>query len=155
MIPFSHAPARARGAVLVVSLVMLVVLTLLGVSVMNMTRLEERMASNSQELVQAFQSAETGLSQAYDNSAVWNPSTITTVDDTSIPTELPGDIARNGTAAYQVEFLTATGPPPGYDVTQFQTANFDFRSAGTAQSGFTAVLHGGGFRVFRNAGFQP
>lgn len=155
MMPFCQAPKRARGAVLVVSLVLLVVLTLLGVSVMNMTRLEERMASNSQELAQALQSAETGLEQAYANHEGWNLSTITTVDDTTIPTELPADIARNGTAAYQVEFLTATGPPPGYDVTQFQTANFDFRSVGTAQSGFTAVLHGGGFRVFRNAGFLP
>lgn len=155
MTPFNRGPARARGAVLVVSLVLLVVLTLLGVSVMNMTRLEERMASNSQELVQAFQSAETGLSQAYDNNTVWNPATITTVDDTDIPTELPEDIARNGTAAYQVEFLTATGPPPGYDVAQFQTANFDFRAVGTAQSGFTSVLHSGGFRVFRNTGFLP
>lgn len=141
MTAFTHAPARARGAVLVVSLVLLVVLTLLGVSVMNMTRLEERMASNSQESVRAFQGAETGLSQAYDNANVWNPSVITAED--------------TGTAEYQVEFLTATGPPPGYDVTQFQTANFDFRSVAETDSGFTAVLHGGGFRVFRNAGFLP
>jgi Tfp pilus assembly protein PilX len=155
MTPFMHAPAHARGAVLVVSLVLLVVLTLLGVSVMNMTRLEERMASNSQELMQAFQSAETGLSQAYANSAVWNPAVPTDVADTDIPTELPAGIARNGTSSYQVEFLTATGPPPGYDVAQFQTANFDFRSEGKAQSGFSSVLHGGGFRVFRAAGFLP
>ena len=59
-----NAPGRQRGAVLVVSLVLLVVLTLLGVSVMNVTQLEERMAGNSQEMNQAFHSAETGLSSA-------------------------------------------------------------------------------------------
>ena len=150
-----NVAARQRGAVLIVSLVLLVVLTLLGVSVMNVTQLEERMASNSQEMVQAFQSAETGLSQAYANGAVWNPTTSTIQALTAIPTDLPTGVSRADQAAYTVEYITASNPPPGYDVAQFQTANFDFESTGQSQSNFTTVLHGGGFRVFRNAGFLP
>ncbi|MFT5173345.1 MAG: type II secretory pathway pseudopilin PulG [Gammaproteobacteria bacterium] len=139
-----------QGAVLIVSLILLVVLTLLGVSVMNMTQLEERMASNSQEVIQAFQSAETGLSQAYDNPGVWNP----LAPLAEVPAaNIPSNVGRTDQAGYEVNFVTSTGPPPGYDVSQYQTAHFDFRSTGTANSGFTTQLNGGGFRVARNAGF--
>jgi len=143
-------PARQRGAVLVVSLVLLVVLTLLGVSVMNVTQLEERMASNTQEMNQAFQSAETGLSQAYDDANVWNPAAAIAPGMQAIPSAQRAD-----QAAYVSEYLTATGPPPGYDVAQFQTAHFNFESTGQSQSNFTTTVHGGGFRVFRNTGFLP
>jgi type IV pilus assembly protein PilX len=142
--------AHQRGAVLIVSLILLVVLTLLGVSVMNVTQLEERMASNSQEVAQAFQSAETGLSQAYDDLTMWNP-----MDPQAevLQTAIPSAVGRTDMAGYRVTFITSTGPPPGYDVSQYRTANFNFRSDGTASSGFTTQLNGGGFRVARNAGF--
>ncbi len=50
-----------RGAVLVVGLMLLVVLTLLGVVAMQGTTLQERMAGNMREQEQAFQSAEAAL----------------------------------------------------------------------------------------------
>lgn len=146
------APGRQRGAVLVVSLVLLVVLTLLGVSVMNVTQLEERMAGNAQEMNQAFHTAETGLSQAYGDSNVWNPTSAITQDYTTIPTELPAGVRRTDQASYDTEYLVATGPPPGYDKDKYQTAHFDFESRGKSQSNFETVLHGGGFRVFRSSG---
>ena len=55
------APARQSGAVLVVAMIMLLVLTLLGVTAMNTTSMQERMAANTQEYTRAFQAAETGL----------------------------------------------------------------------------------------------
>lgn len=54
-------PSRQRGAVLVVSLLMLLVMTILGVAAMQMTRFEERMAGNSRDINIAFQGAEAGL----------------------------------------------------------------------------------------------
>jgi type IV pilus assembly protein PilX len=57
----STVVARARGSVLIVSLVILLVLTLLGISGMNSTVLQERMAGNLQEGLSAFQAAEAGL----------------------------------------------------------------------------------------------
>lgn len=50
-----------RGAILVTSLLLLLVLTIIGVSVMQMTRMQERMAGNSRDLNLAFQGAESGL----------------------------------------------------------------------------------------------
>lgn len=50
-----------RGAVLVVGLLLLVVLTLIGVASMQSTTLQERMAANMREQEQAFQSAEAAL----------------------------------------------------------------------------------------------
>ena len=41
---------RQSGAVLVIAMIMLLVLTLLGVTAMNTTSMQERMAANSQEL---------------------------------------------------------------------------------------------------------
>ena len=55
-------PARAeRGAALVTSLVLLLVLTVIGVTAMMMTRMQERMAGNTRDLNLAFQGAEAAL----------------------------------------------------------------------------------------------
>ncbi|MES1264001.1 MAG: PilX N-terminal domain-containing pilus assembly protein [Peristeroidobacter soli] len=54
-------PSRERGAVLVVALLMLLVMTVLGVTAMQMSRMEERMAGNSRDINLAFQGAEAGL----------------------------------------------------------------------------------------------
>ena len=56
--------SRERGAVLVVALLMLLVMTVLGVTAMNMSRMEERMAGNSRDINLAFQGAEAGLRDA-------------------------------------------------------------------------------------------
>ncbi len=52
---------RERGAALVTSLILLLVLTVLGVSTMSTASMEMRMAANDQFLENAFQTAETGL----------------------------------------------------------------------------------------------
>lgn len=57
-------PSRQRGAVLVVALLMLLVMTVLGVTAMQMSRMEERMAGNSRDINLAFQGAEAGLRDA-------------------------------------------------------------------------------------------
>ncbi len=55
-----------RGSVLIVSLIFLLLLTIVGVSSMNMTNLEERMASNFRDHDMAFQAAEAALLEAED-----------------------------------------------------------------------------------------
>lgn len=60
-----HARTEQHGAALVVGLVLLLALTLLGVSGVNMATLELRMAGNEQAQQQAFQAAETGLDVAF------------------------------------------------------------------------------------------
>jgi type IV pilus assembly protein PilX len=53
--------ARQRGAVLLVSLIMLLILTLLGVSSMDTSLLELKMTNNFQQQVQAMNEAEQNL----------------------------------------------------------------------------------------------
>lgn len=58
--------SRQSGAILVVSLLLLLVMTLLGLTAMQVTRMEERMAGNARDIDLAFQSAEAGLRDAED-----------------------------------------------------------------------------------------
>ncbi|MFV8836661.1 PilX N-terminal domain-containing pilus assembly protein [Aquisalimonas sp.] len=56
--------ARQRGAALIVSLILLVVMTLIGVFAMRGTTLEERMAGNMRDRSLAFEAGESGLRDA-------------------------------------------------------------------------------------------
>jgi len=53
-----------RGAILVTSMLLLLVLTIIGVTVMQMSRMQERMAGNSRDVNLAFQAAEGALRSA-------------------------------------------------------------------------------------------
>lgn len=55
---------RQRGAVLVVSLIMLLIVTLIAVSSMQGTIMEEKMAGNTRDRNLAFQTAESALREA-------------------------------------------------------------------------------------------
>lgn len=55
---------RQRGAVLVISLLLLLVMTLLGLGASQSTRMQERMAGNQRDLELAMQGAEAGLRAA-------------------------------------------------------------------------------------------
>lgn len=57
---------RERGAVLIVALLFLVVLTMLGVTAMTGTTFEERMAGNARDAAIAYHSAEASLRRARD-----------------------------------------------------------------------------------------
>lgn len=57
----AQLPARQTGAVLVVALIMLLALTLIGVSGLSSTTMEERMAGNMRDINTAFQAAEAAL----------------------------------------------------------------------------------------------
>jgi type IV pilus assembly protein PilX len=53
--------AGQRGAILVISLLLLLVLTMLAITMMNMSFNQERMAGNARNINTAFQAAEAGL----------------------------------------------------------------------------------------------
>jgi type IV pilus assembly protein PilX len=55
------ARTTERGAALVTSLLLLLVLTIIGVTAMQMTRLQERMAGGTRDMNLALQGAEAGL----------------------------------------------------------------------------------------------
>lgn len=66
--PFSVSPCPApqgqRGAVLIIALIMLLILTLIGVAGLRDTQLQERMAGGAQDRERALQAAEAALREA-------------------------------------------------------------------------------------------
>ena len=63
-LPRSIDRSRQGGAVLIVSMLLLLVLTILALGAGQSTRLEERMAGNARDMDLAFQSSEAGLRAA-------------------------------------------------------------------------------------------
>jgi len=60
-LPHPKLLTHQRGAALITSLMLLIVLTLIGVSVMQATRMQERMTGNARDVNTAFESAEAAL----------------------------------------------------------------------------------------------
>ena len=136
-------PGRQSGAVLIVSMIILVILTLLGVTAMNTTSLQERIASNTQERVHSFQAAETGLNQAFADDLAYDVSS-------TYSTPLTAIVAGAGDrASYEPTFLGFSPPPPGslYSATSFQAAHFNFRAVGNSASDLSTVLNGGAYQI--------
>ena len=100
-------PRHQSGAVLIVSMIILVVLTLLGVTAMNTSSMQEKIASNTQEQVHAFQAAETGLNQAFSDNLAYDISS--TYTGGGVPTAFAGSA---DSASYIPTFL-GFSPPPG------------------------------------------
>jgi hypothetical protein len=137
----------------VVALVLLAVLTLLGVTAMNTTSMEERMAANTQEGARALQLAETGLALAYADQDAYD---IGGLDWTN------GQVKRGevgvGQFRYRANFVASLTPPPGsgWSASQFRVSYYHFESeaepvAGGAPTGVAAEL-AGGFRQLTPAG---
>lgn len=68
MLNNTNASVRRRGkqngAILVTSLLLLLVITIIGITVMQMTRMQERMAGNARDVNLAFQAGESTLRSA-------------------------------------------------------------------------------------------
>jgi hypothetical protein len=69
--PISHY--SQSGAALITALIFLVILTLLAITSMTTTTLEEKMAANTQEANRVFQASETALTRADDDDDVYVP----------------------------------------------------------------------------------
>jgi Tfp pilus assembly protein PilV len=135
---------RQSGAVLIVAMIILVILTLLGVNSMNTTSLQERIASNTQEQVHAFQAAETGLNQAFADNLAYDISSSYTGGAT-----LTTFAGSADSASYVPTFMGFSPPPPGslYSATSFQAAHFNFRATGNSATNLSIVLNGGAYQI--------
>lgn len=102
-LPAGRWPGRESGAALIVGLILMLVLTVLGVSGMNMATLELTMASNSQAQQDAFQAAETGIDLALSSN------NFTTIASTSVPVTPLGDGSYETQATIQ---FAQTTPVP-------------------------------------------
>ncbi len=168
------------GAVLITALVILVLLTLLGLSAMTTTTLEVRMAANNQNINRAFQAAASGLTLAYLDSDAFN-SQLTSSNDSSSndlyngTTDNVGLSSTNstlapytytGVAIYNSIFVQEAQPTRGsggdiWDKSQFSFYHFDLSATGCVQADPTATdcinsisqetLHQGAYQVGNKA----
>ena len=96
-------PSRQRGAALIVSLVLLVILTLMGIATIRTSTMQERMAGNERDRNLAFQAAEAALREGerlLQNAVVPSfPDTANGLylpaDDAELPVRI--DLDRDGT----------------------------------------------------------
>lgn len=93
---------QQQGAVLVVGLLLLVVITILAVSGMNTATTELTMARNDQVYENAFQAAETGLERALSQGAFDTLATLT----------LPTHTVGNESVDARIDFEESTFVPP-------------------------------------------
>ena len=94
------SPSRERGAALIVGLVLLLVLTVLGVSGINMATLELQMTGNTQAAQLAFQAAETGIDRALSGAV-----------DTVAPVTYTNVSVGDGTYTYDAQIVCAATTP--------------------------------------------
>jgi len=109
----SRAPSRQRGVALFLALVVLLIITILGVSALQTTTLSERMAANARDRDMAFQAAEAALRDAerYLQNATLNPfgnaDGLYVLGSNARP-EWPGDSIDEGSG-----FITYSDDRPG------------------------------------------
>ncbi len=147
---------RQQGAALFTALILLVLMTLLGVSTMTTSSLEERMAANSQENIRAFQAASTGLEMVFTDEQAFDTRLTEANDgtgtdlydktDTNIGSATTG--YYNATATYNSVFRQWTIPPrgSGWDST-YAYYHFDLTADGSTDSGAASNLHAGAYQV--------
>ena len=139
--PYARRDCQA-GTALVMALVILMILTILGISSMNTSIMEQRMSGNIQDLNRAFEASESGLSRAINTAGAF---------DLSTPQINPFTFGT-GSAATQASvtttFKNSTKPKPGsgYSAVNFDSANFDQSSIGQTaivETGANVELHQG------------
>jgi len=130
-------PTQQRGAVLVVGLVLLLVLTILAVATIRTASLEVAMATNTRYANNAFQLAETAIDFTTVNGAPWN---------TAVPFVLAQTPAPFGLGSFQATatFNESTPPPAGgYSIGvgggSFSAYHFDIVAQGQSNRGATST----------------
>ena len=116
---------RQRGAVLAVSLMILLVMTMIGISGMRGTVLQERMASNTKDRNQAFQAAESAMrdAEAYIESIVttgsFNGSSGLFGETQAEPDYLDPNTWTDNSLSVEAPNLPGSYVPPRYFIRQF------------------------------------
>ena len=151
-------PTSQSGAVLFTALVLMVLMTLLAVTMMGNTAMDEKMAQNSQDKNRAFQAAETGIEMAIANSGSMNTSNAIN-DATGVSTFTQGDATTLGTSVtgygvnvtYSSVFLQKTPVTrgSGFD-SSFANYWFELQSKARTDTGAESTVSLGMFQVGAN-----
>jgi Tfp pilus assembly protein PilX len=137
----SHGRApHERGIALVVALVFLLMLTILGVTVMNTASLEGRMAGNTQEMNHAFHAAESAIEHVFTDGTIFT--TLIHIGDTTTTTvKYPDATNPTATATVTSTYVEKKNKMPRArdrsntdSVILFSGAAFDMNSSATTTS---------------------
>ncbi len=160
---FLSSPSRQHGAALAVTMVMLVMLVILGVSAIRTSSLQERMAGGSERLATTFQGAETGLTVAIEDitgdtdlltlaSTKSNPVTldykivdgkVCEITDSACLSGLTETAANKTKLDISVWYVTRSEtPPPGYSLdNNSQLTNYNFLARSIGRHGSSRSEH--------------
>ncbi len=142
---------QQSGAVLMTALVLLVIMTMLAITSMSTSTLEEKMAANSQDINRSFQTAETGLELVFTDENAFNTSNTTVSDGTAndIYTPAASTVGSYGASVtYNAVMLQAARPPrnSGWD-TSNAFYHFDLEATSITLAGSTSTVHGGAYQI--------
>jgi type IV pilus assembly protein PilX len=147
----SAGPGRQKGAALIAAMVILLIMTIIGVTAISTTALEQKMAVNMQETNRALQAAESGLSKAINLAGAFQlySSEDNPLEETYEFGADTGDGAATATTDVDTWFKAWAKPRrgSGYSAVQFSTANFEAASAATTDTGASTVLHQGLYQI--------
>lgn len=133
---------RQQGAVLIVSLVLLLVITLIALASLSGSRLETKMVINQQDKQSTFQEAESGISQAMRNDKYYQVYQDSKVDDGCI---VDADVDANSSADLAVtNCFRGRSIAVGEDINKFLFYHYqlDAKADSTAHNSSTNVVQG-------------
>ena len=132
-----------RGAALVTALIFLLIMTILSITSLGTTTLEEKMAANSQSINRSFQAAEAGIEQLLSNRDAYQ----NTVGAYELSNYQFGNynLRIDYRANYRQQTSIARGTQPSDSNNAYH--HFEFTSTATSSNGGTPVtLRAGGYR---------
>lgn len=129
------------GAVLITALVLLAVMTLLGLTTMSTSTIEERIAANNQEINRSFQVADAGLTQIFMDTDSLDASNEVGSREDNIG-------SYNAVVEYRAELRQVTPVGRNANVERIWSSNyaqyhFELASIGTTRGGIRTELNGG------------
>lgn len=151
-----QSPAAQRGAALVVGLIMLVVLTILAVTGMNVASTELIMAGGEQDRARAFNAAEAGVERA--TRSLSDVPAAPGASQTTGPVAVEGSAinAATGDAVEQYEitisYRGSTEIVNNFNGNKIQGFHYEVDSVGTASRGAQSTHEQGAYLVNPNFG---
>lgn len=140
-------PHKQRGAALVVGLIMLVVLTILAITGMNVASTELVMAGTEQDRVRAFSAAETGVERAARalDDVPATPGSEVTVAATDVDGSSLNAATGDATERYETttRFRGGSQICPNSSTQDVVSFHFEIESEGTAARGATSTHNQG------------
>lgn len=137
-----------KGAVLVISLLFLLIMTILGISSMSTNALEEKMVSNTRQQRIAFQAADSC------NSRLAEENNFTFVEDwenawDSIVNMGHGSAKNAASYSAKRKFIMDTSPSrnSGYSAIKFRSSHIEYKCTGSGASGAEVVLRQGVYQI--------